>query len=108
VPPVYAQVTLSDTLLATHPGTVAGLQALVEFLPGGIVWSVLCVGGNLLKLVAPAVDAGGHLAVGLGDYPYRELGEPTNADVVRAVVRELHALGRRPATPEEARAAFAL
>ena len=51
--PVYAELTLSQTLLATHPGTVRGLQALVDFLPAGMrgEWSVLSVGGSLLPLV---------------------------------------------------------
>ena len=39
--------------------------------------------------MAPAVAAGGHIAIGLGDYPYPELGTPTNAELVRAVVDRL-------------------
>jgi 3-keto-5-aminohexanoate cleavage enzyme len=108
--PVYAQLTLSQTLLSTHPGTVAGMEALLTFLPPdlGVHWSVLSVGGNLLPLVGPAVEAGGHLAIGLGDYPYRELGTPTNAEIVAEVARMLRAMGRRPATPAEARELLAL
>ncbi|HEY2302862.1 MAG TPA: 3-keto-5-aminohexanoate cleavage protein [Acidimicrobiales bacterium] len=108
--PVYAELTLSETLLATHPGTVRGLQALVDFLPAGMrgEWSVLSVGGSLLPLVQAAVEAGGHLALGLGDYHYRELGTPTNAELVVEVVGILRSLGRRPATPGEVRAALAL
>ncbi len=106
--PVYAELTLSQTLLATHPGTVRGLQALVDFLPAGMrgEWSVLSVGGSLLPLVQAAVEAGGHLALGLGDYHYRELGTPTNAELVAEVVGILRSLGRRPATPGEVRAAL--
>ena len=108
--PVYAQVTLSQTLLSTHPGTVAGMEALLQFLPAGmnVHWSVLSVGGNLLPLVGPAVEAGGHLAIGLGDYPYWELGMPTNAEIVAEVVRMLRAMGRRPATPDDVRDLLAL
>ena len=108
--PVYAQLTLSQSLLSTHPGTVAGMQGLLAFLPPdlGVHWSVLSVGGNLLGLVGAAVEAGGHVAIGLGDYPYRELGTPTNADVVAEVVRTVRAMGRRAATPTEARAALGL
>lgn len=111
VAPVYAQVTLSETLLSTHPGTVAGMRALLDFLPDRttrVEWSVLSVGGNLLPLVAPAVEAGGHIAIGLGDYPYPELGTPTNADLVRQVVGELEVLGRRPATAAEVRSSLEL
>jgi 3-keto-5-aminohexanoate cleavage enzyme len=107
---VYAELTLSDTLLATHPGTAQGMQAYLDFLPAGWrgEWSVLSVGGDLLPLVAPAVAAGGHIAIGLGDYPYRELGTPTNAEVVASVVDRLADLGRRAATPDEVRVALAL
>ncbi len=108
--PVYTQLTLSETLLATHPGTVKGMQALLDFLPSEWrgEWSVLSVGGNLLPLVPSAVAAGGHIAIGLGDYPYPELGTPTNAEVVAAVVAILDGLGRRPATPAEVRSALSL
>ena len=101
--PAFAEVTLSDVMLSTHPGTVRGMQALVEFLPPGVHWSVCCFGGNLLGLVTAAVEAGGHISIGLGDYPYRELGEPTNAEVVAEVVRMVRAMGREPATPDEVR-----
>jgi 3-keto-5-aminohexanoate cleavage enzyme len=108
--PAYAQITLSEGWLSTHPGTVRGMQSMVEFLPAerDIHWSVSCYGGNLLTLVTPAVEAGGHLSIGLGDYPYLELGMPTNADVVREVVRMVRAMGREPATPAEAREAFGM
>jgi uncharacterized protein (DUF849 family) len=107
---VFAQVVLSDSLISTHPGTVRGMEALVEFLPAepGVHWSVSCFGGNLLRLVTSAVEAGGHISIGLGDYPYRELGEPTNAEVVSEVVRMVSALGREPATPAEVRDVLAI
>jgi 3-keto-5-aminohexanoate cleavage enzyme len=103
--PAFAQVTLSDVMLSTHPGTVRGLQALVEFLPRShdVHWAVSCFGGNLLELAPAAIESGGHIAIGLGDYPYRELGEPTNAEVVAEVVRMVRAAGREPATPSEVR-----
>ncbi len=46
---------------------------------------------------------GGHVAVGLGDYAYTELGAPTNADVVREVARLARAMGREVATPDDTR-----
>jgi 3-keto-5-aminohexanoate cleavage enzyme len=103
--PAFAQVTLSDVMLSTHPGTVRGMQALVEFLPAGrdVHWAVSCFGGNLLALVSAAMGAGGHVSIGLGDHPYTELGEPTNAEVVAEVVRMARAMGREPATPAEVR-----
>jgi uncharacterized protein (DUF849 family) len=105
--PTLAEITLSDGWLSTHPGTLRGLQAMVEFLPErAMVWSVGLFGGNLLKLVTPIAELGGHLSIGLGDYPYLELGSPTNADVVAEVVRMCRAVGREPATPDDVRAAL--
>lgn len=102
--PVYAQVTLSANVLSAHPVSVAGMRALVAFLPefDGI-WSVDANGGNLLPLVGAAVEAGGHPSIGLGDYPYPELGTPTNAQLVEHVVAVLAGLGHRPATAAETR-----
>jgi 3-keto-5-aminohexanoate cleavage enzyme len=105
---VFAQVTLSDGWLSSHPGTVRGLNALVDFLPTGpdaptVHWSVSCYGGNLLRLVAAAIERGGHVSIGLGDYAYPELGTPSNADLVDEVVRIARSFGRTPATPDEVR-----
>ncbi len=103
--PVAAQITLSSSLLAAHPGSVRGLNALVDFLPenADIVWSVNNGGGNLLPLVAAAIERGGHIAIGLGDYAYPELGTPTNAELVREVARIARGCGRELATPAEVR-----
>src|SRR5262249_28508869 len=107
--PVYAQVTLSDAVLSAHPVSAAGLRTLVEFLPEyrGL-WSVDGNGGNLLPLVGPAVELGGHPAIGLGDCASRELGTPTNAQLVEHVVGILRSYGRRPATVAETRALLGL
>ena len=82
----------------------------MQFLPidRGVHWAVSCFGGNLLRLVTSAVELGGHISIGLGDYPYRELGEPTNAEVVAEVVRMVRAIGREPATPDDVREVLAL
>jgi uncharacterized protein (DUF849 family) len=102
--PVYVQVTLSDNVLSAHPVSAAGLRALVEFLPAfDGIWSVDGNGGNLLPLVGPAVELGGHPSIGLGDHPYLELGTPTNAQLVEHVVATLATYGRRPATAAETR-----
>jgi uncharacterized protein (DUF849 family) len=107
--PVAAQLTLSSSILSAHPGTLRGLCALAEFLPTDvpILWSVNNGGGNLLPLVAAAIELGGHIAIGLGDYAYPELGQPTNADLVREVARIARGCGRELATPAEVREALA-
>jgi len=108
--PVYAHVALANSFLAAHPPTVRGLAALVEFLPTGVDlhWTYSAVGANALALVHAAVSTGGHISIGLGDYPYNELGTPTNAELVAEAVRMLRAVGRVPATPDEVRQAFAM
>jgi 3-keto-5-aminohexanoate cleavage enzyme len=103
--PVWGDLVVSNRILVTNPATPAGLEALVRFLPEASAhWSLMCAGESILPMVGPAVEAGLGLAFGLGDSPYPELGTPTNAEVVAAVVDELERLGRRPATPAEVRA----
>lgn len=108
--PIYAHVALANSFLAAHPPTVRGLLALVEFLPRHpqLHWTYSAVGANALGLVHAAVDFGGHVSIGLGDYHYNELGAPTNADLVAEVVRMVRAVGREPATPAEVRQAFGI
>jgi len=104
--PVYLLFALSDSgYLGGHPGNVRGLMAHLDFLPRGFryEWSVNNKVGNLFGPAAVALEAGGHVAIGLGDYPYPELGTPTNADVVTRVVQMAEMCGREPATPAEAR-----
>jgi uncharacterized protein (DUF849 family) len=108
--PVYAHVALSGSFLAAHPPTVRGLSAMVDFLPAGVDlhWTYSAVGANSLALVSTAVGLGGHVNIGLGDYPHPELGTPTNAELVAEVVRIVRAMGKEPATPAEVREAFGL
>ena len=46
---------------------------------------------------------GGHIKVGLGDYPYLEDGCPTNATVVANIARRANELGRPVASPGDTR-----
>ena len=105
----YAELfTTEGGLIAGHPGTPRGLQALIDFLPENMscVWAAACYGANALPLLDYAIERGGHVAIGLGDYPYPELGDgwPSNADLVAAVVEIARRHGREIATPAETRA----
>jgi uncharacterized protein (DUF849 family) len=88
-----------------HPATIAGLEAYINVLPADvpIEWSANAYEANLLDLAPRAIEAGGHIAIGIGDYAYPELGSPTNADVVDRVVSIAEGLGRHVASPREAR-----
>ena len=104
--PIYVGLTLTgDQILAGHPGTAAGLDAFLGVMPANIkfVWTVYNYGGNLLNLADKIIGAGGHVAVGLGDYPYTELGAPTNAELISKFADIARKHGRGVATPEEAR-----
>ncbi|MCP4904270.1 MAG: 3-keto-5-aminohexanoate cleavage protein [bacterium] len=106
---IFAELfTTEGGLIAGHPGTRRGLQALVDFVPDSVdcLWAAACYGANALDLAESAIEQGGHVAIGLGDYPYPEIGtgQPTNAEVIAAVVEIAHRKGREVATPEETRA----
>ncbi|MGE0861068.1 MAG: 3-keto-5-aminohexanoate cleavage protein [Gammaproteobacteria bacterium] len=109
--PLLCELVLTEHgLLAGHPGTVKGLQAFLDFLPARQRWhwSVMCAGGNLFAVAAAALERGGHISIGLGDYPYPELGQPRNADLVARIVSLARAIGREVATPSEARTLLGL
>jgi 3-keto-5-aminohexanoate cleavage enzyme len=104
--PVFCEFVCTDNhCIGGHPGTAKGLQALIDFIPEQVPveWTVCNYGGNLLPLVSQAISQGGHIAIGLGDYHYNEIGEPTNAELVERVVRIAKEFGREVATPQEAR-----
>jgi uncharacterized protein (DUF849 family) len=109
--PVYALLTCTDNhCIGGHPGTPKGLQAFIDFLPADarIEWTVCNYGGNLLQIAGQAIAQGGHVAIGLGDWGYPELGQPTNADLVRRIADMAKAVGREVATPAEARQMLAI
>lgn len=104
--PAYVQCVLAEGgIVGAHPCTTRGLEALVDFLPPHrrIEWTVACKEGNLFNIASTALERGGHLAPGIGDYPYAELGCPTNAQLVRRVADLARAVGRPVATTDEAR-----
>lgn len=108
--PAFVCFCLTDgIMLAGHPGTPEGLDAHTTFLPKDrrVVWTVVNYKGDLLLLTEKIIKAGGHISIGLGDYPYMEYAQsgraPTNADIIAKVVAQARALGREPATVEETR-----
>ena len=104
--PAYVQCVLGDGWhVGSHPGTPRGLEALIDFLPANrrIEWTVCLKDGNLMNVAPLALERGGHLAPGLGDYPYPEFGYPSNAELVHRFTELGRSVGREPATTDEAR-----
>jgi 3-keto-5-aminohexanoate cleavage enzyme len=109
--PAYALlVHCEGGLLGGHPASSAGLSAFLSHLPRDrrIEWTVCAKHGNLFPVAMQAIAEGGHVSIGIGDYDYPELGRPTNADLVREIVRMAGLVGREIATPAEARLMLAL
>ncbi|MSP42622.1 MAG: 3-keto-5-aminohexanoate cleavage protein [Alphaproteobacteria bacterium] len=104
--PVYLGLTLTEGKIhAGHPATEAGLDAFLNNMPKTvpIIWTVYNYGGSLLTLADKIIASGGHVAVGLGDHPYTELGEPENAAVISKFADIARKHGRGVASPAEAR-----
>ncbi|MEO1293450.1 MAG: 3-keto-5-aminohexanoate cleavage protein [Pseudomonadota bacterium] len=108
--PAYVCFCLTDgIMLSGHPGTPEGLDAHTAFLPKDrrIVWTVVNYKGDLFLLTEKIIRAGGHISIGLGDYPYRQYDvdgrAPTNAEIIAKVVDQARSLGREPASVEETR-----
>ncbi len=105
--PCYAELFFTEGgLIAGHPCSLAGLDAYLAFLPKvECAWAVACYGANLLELAEVAIERGGHVALGLGDHPYGELGDgtPSNAEVVAAVAEIARRKGRKLAQPKNLR-----
>lgn len=105
--PTFMCFCLTDSgILAGHPATPAGLQAHLAFLPKDrhIEWAVCAVGASLLPMTETIIRAGGHVSIGLGDHAFEELGQPSNADIVRLVAEQARSIGREVASPSQARA----
>lgn len=105
-PPYFFFVCGEGGTLGAHPATPEGLRAFTDHLPRDrkLLWSVGCKAGNLFPLAMAAIAKGGHVAIGIGDYPYPELHHPANARLVEEVVRLARLVGREVASPEETRA----
>ncbi|HXY91272.1 MAG TPA: 3-keto-5-aminohexanoate cleavage protein [Acidimicrobiia bacterium] len=66
-------------------------------------WTPVVQGADGLPLAARAIADGGDVRTGIGDYHYADQGAPTNAELVERVVTMATAVGREPASPDEAR-----
>ena len=66
-------------------------------------WTPVVQAADGLPLTAHALAMGADVRTGIGDYHYSNAGAPSNAELVERVVSMARALGREPASPDEAR-----
>ena len=105
--PATLQIVLCDGgILGGHPNTPQGMLSMYENMPldKKIEWFVCSKEGNLMSTAAMAIQLGGHLSPGLGDYGYPELGSPDNGQLANAFATLSRQMGREVATPQETRA----
>lgn len=87
------------------PPTAPALEAYLDLLgDSGLVWAVSVVGGDVVRsgMAELAIEAGGHLHLGLEFYAGPRT--PTNVELVHEAVELIGKLGKRPASPDEAAA----
>jgi len=90
------------------PPTPRSLDAYLAMLDGsGLQWMVGVLGGDVLAsgLAAHAIEAGGHVRVGLEDFHGHT--NPTNEELVIRTVDLVHQLGAEVATIDQARSLLA-
>lgn len=117
-PPLVLKFFFSDAGPYGFPPNARCLEMFARTLeivfPGvPLIWFAMCYGHSIWTLVRPTIEMGGHVRVGIGQYhpwywrdPTGE--EPTNAEQVARVAQIAREMGRKLATPAEARAAFGL
>lgn len=97
------------TNISCNPPTQLGLDSMLEVTPAGLPWSIAVGGVSMFDTILPyALQKGGNVSIGLGDYWYPELGAPSNAELVRMVCREIEKSGRVPACREQTKEILAL
>src|SRR5688500_8480571 len=100
---VKVQLYFGDHVPFGLPPTRAALDAYLALLEGtGLTWMVGVMGGDVLAsgMAEWAIDAGGHVRVGLEDYYGHS--NPTNEDLVIGAVKLAGDLGVEVATSEQA------
>lgn len=104
----FALFVLGDysAALAGEIGDLEELLAAAE--PGAWPWAVCCFGPNENAVMRRALDLGGHVRIGFENNVLLADGTPApdNAALIRQFVAASEAHARRPASPEEVRAAF--
>lgn len=92
------------------PATANNLMHMVNELPEGSSWQVVTVGRYHFRSNAIALAMGGNVRTGMEDTVFLDKGIPvkSNAQLVERTVALVRAMGREPATVEEARRALGI
>ncbi|MBS0446326.1 MAG: 3-keto-5-aminohexanoate cleavage protein [Proteobacteria bacterium] len=87
------------------PATPQNLMAMVDALPEGSSWQVVCIGKHQMPLCTMVLAMGGNIRAGFEDNVYYSHGvlAVSNVQFVERAVRLARELGREIASPEEAR-----
>ena len=101
--PLWELAFTGESMPSGAGPTPAALQALRAELDPHEPWLVMCWHGDVFRAAAWAISLGGHVALGLGDFPYTRFGDVDNAFLVRETVSLARTLDRRIATVDEAR-----
>lgn len=101
--PLWEFVFTGEIMPSGALATYSGLQAMIDAIPTGDPWLVMCWNGDVMELASWAISLGGHVGIGLGDSPYTRFGQPHNGDLVEMIAKLAHLLGREVATPAQAR-----
>ena len=99
---------LHFNLVMNVPGSIQGtpknLMFMVDSLPIGSTWTITAVGKSHIQLITMAIALGGHVRTGLEDVVEYQPGLfASNPMLVERAARIASAVGRKVATPEEAR-----
>ncbi|MWG36168.1 BKACE family enzyme [Halomarina oriensis] len=103
------QFSLIMGVLGGIPASVENLAHQVRQLPESATWQVIGISRDQWPLCAAALSMGGNVRVGLEDNFYLPDGEmATNAELVGEAAKLVRQVGRKPATPDEARAILSI
>lgn len=102
-PTLWELIFTGELVPSGAPPTEPALRGLLSELPPGEPWSVGCWQGDILPLAAMAIGLGGHVRIGLGDWPHPQLDRPDHGALVNEVVALARSIGREIATPAQAR-----
>jgi 3-keto-5-aminohexanoate cleavage enzyme len=107
-PPLHFSFVLG--VLGGMQATIDNLVFLKNSVPSDASWSLCCVGLPIYTVAPTAVGLGGHVRVGLEDCVHISTGvlAESSAQMVAKIARIAGEMGRRVATPAEARGIFHL